>query len=168
VTDGTGGPTTSDGRDHLVESPLHDAAEVRQRAGIAIAKGNTTVRLDAALALRLAEAHFSLRVEYDRLGDETSEALWALEAPPPTPGPTREQVAEAIGSAYGPLGAPPHLAGQANAAVDAVMALLSSPATVLWEGPVGQLAASLLGRKPSDRGWDPGTHVVVTREATDG
>lgn len=32
---------------------------------------------------------------------------------------------------------------------------------LLWRGPVGQIAASLLGKKPSARGWDPGTEVVV-------
>lgn len=43
---------------------------------------------------------------------------------------------------------------------------------VLWRGPVGQIAASLLGKKPSARGWDPDLQVVViedteTPEASD-
>jgi hypothetical protein len=90
VADSTGGPLVAGDPDLVVQSPLHDAAEVRQRAGTATAKGNKTVRLDAALALRLAEAYVSLRVEHDRFSAESADALWALEAPPPTPGPTRE------------------------------------------------------------------------------
>ncbi len=48
-------------------------------------------------------------------------------------------------------------------ALDTIDALRDSAPQprVLWRGRVGQIAASLLGKKPSARGWDPDMQVVV-------
>jgi len=81
-------------------------------------------------------------------------------SPSPTPGPTREQVAEAIGAvlrrghSQGPW-----LDGAMWEAADAVMALLSTPATVLWEGPIDDV--SLPDRVTQLGAVPPGTRVRV-------
>lgn len=86
--------------------------------------------------------------------------------------PTREEVLDALTDALlGRRSAPMGPARRINQAADAVMALLAAhdqDHRVLWTGPVGQLAASLLGKNPRERGWDPGTVVdVVSRDTTE-
>jgi hypothetical protein len=96
---------------------------------------------------------------------DTMERLRAAaDSPPPTPGPTREQVADAAAALVGRAGSSrPTFVTGVVAMHDAVVALL--PASALTVRVWGGRAEELFD--PLALGLEPGTHVVVTRRDPD-
>lgn len=99
---------------------------------------------------------------------KAAELLRAAGRTPPTPGPTREQVHGALYQAYVDHTAKPSslTVGDMGHLTDAVMALWSTPSTVLWEGKTKGYAGVTTESWIAPPLWDgvpPGTHVAVTR-----
>jgi NTP pyrophosphatase (non-canonical NTP hydrolase) len=123
--------------------------------------------------VRLYRAGYISPSNARRIASEMNAALMAEHnragSPPPTPAPTREQVAAMVDS-FVPASPSvmPYFEGIRGRLIDAVLALSAEPAPPLWTGPVEDLALS--SEDPDiiaiADGLPPGTAVEVRERTT--